>query len=258
MRFLLIQNGVLLLLTGCVTPRPAEDPSDWFDPGSPLNVQEPMDFTDQNYDFTGPTAIADLPLPDPFQTWFDQADAPGDAACADWIVDPSGQLPDEIEGVATILPRFYFKTNGCQPANDPNARSSEKYYGSFFVQDASGGIFVLGDTKVAHFDAGARVKLKVRAMRENFGQYMIAIADLVSVDYGPDPIYYEPRTAALGAPDVGIVVRAEGVVDGTASTFGEVYFDSDTGVKFKMSLDSELTKRGVTYTAGTRIQVTVL
>jgi hypothetical protein len=246
----------VLLLAGCVTPRASEDPSDWYDPGSPLDVQEPMDFTDQNYGFTGPTPIADLPLPEPFQTWFDAADAPGDDACADWVVDPGGDLPEEIEGIATILPRFYFKTNGCQPADNPNAKSSEKYYGSFFVQDSSGGMFVLGDTKVAHFDAGDRVKLKVRAMRENFGQYMIAVSDLDSVEYGPEPIYYQPRQAALGASDIGLVVRAEGVVDGTASTFGEVYFDSDAGVKFKMSLDSELTKRGVAYKAGTRIQVT--
>jgi len=245
-----------LLLAGCVTPRPSEDPSGWYDPGSPLDVQEPMDFTDQNYPFTGSTPIADLPLPDAFQTWFDAEDAPGDGDCSDWMVDPTGELPDEIEGIATVLPRFYYKTNGCQPADDPNAKSSEKYYGSFFVQDSSGGMFVLGNTKVAHFDAGDRVKLKIRAMRESFGQYMAAVADLVSVEYGPEPIYYQTRSSALGAADVGLVVRAEGVVDADASTFGEVYFDSSTGVKFKMSLDSELTKRGVTYEPGDRIQVT--
>jgi hypothetical protein len=236
----------LLALAACVTPRPAEDPSDWYDPGSELDVVEPIAFTDQPYDFTGQTPIADLPLPDAFQTWFDADDAPS-PECRDW--GTTDELPAQIEGVATILPRFYTKSDGC-------GGSAEKYYGSFFVQDASGGMFVLGDTKVAHFDAGMKVKLKVRATRESFGQYMIASYDLVSVDYDPVPIYYQEVTTELGPAQVSLVVRAEGVVATEATTFGEIYFDSDDGVRYKFTLDQELSKRGVTFPVGTRVQVT--
>jgi hypothetical protein len=163
--------ALLLIGTiGCVDPRPAQDPTDWFDPGSDYDVMEPVEFTDQNYGFTGETAIADLPLPGPFQTWFAPEDQPA-PGCTDWSTVP--ELPAEITGIVTIMPRFYYKTSGCVP-DDPTVDSDEKFYGSYFVQDASGGFFVLGDSKVAHFDMGDRVTLKVRATKESFAQNMIA------------------------------------------------------------------------------------
>lgn len=248
MRFLLALGSV-----ACVTPRPAQDPTSWFDPGVDYDVQEPVAFTDVPYDFTGDVPIADLPEPEPFFTWFGASDAPAVVGCADWDVDPTGTLPAEITGIVTILPRFYFKTSGC--TGDPSADSDEKYYGSYFIEDASGGFFVLGDSKVAHFDMGDRVTLKVRAIKESFEQFMISTHDVVEVERGPEPISYQRVTGPLGAEHMSRVVRVQGVVTTPASTFGEIYFEGG-GVGYKLALDQELGRRGVTYPVGTTIEVT--
>lgn len=239
-------------LVACATPADQEDPSDWFSPGEPYDVLEPVAFTDQNYDFTGPTAIADLPLPGDFETIFDPADLPASTDCTGWVSSPD--LPAEIEGIVTLLPRFYFKTSGCTPT--PDVDSDEKYYGSYFVQDGSGGYFVLGDSKVAHFDMGDRVHLRVRAIKESFDQTMIAVHDVLSVERGPEPIYYVEADGPLGAEHVSRVVRFEGTVATPMSTFGEVYVDADDGTRYKFSLDAELNRRGVTADVGERIRVT--
>lgn len=239
--------ALLSALAGCVTPRPAQDPTSWFDAGADYDVLEPVAFTDQNYGFTGDVPIGDLPVPDPFQTWFAPADAPT-VECPDWAADPSGGLPAEITGVVTILPRYYFKTTGCV--------GDEKYYGCYFIQDASGGFFVLGDSKVAHFDNGDKVTLKVRAIKEAYDQLMIAEHDVVDVEWGPEPIYYETVATALGPEHISRVVRVEGTVRNLPTTFGEVYLDSDDGVEFKMALDQELSRRGYAYPVGARLRVT--
>lgn len=240
-----------LLLIGCASGGPQEDPSAWYDPGSAYDVQETIAFTDVNYDFTGETALADLPVPDDFETWFADGDAPPDG-CADWREE--GELPAEISGIVTILPRYYYKADGCMPDQGDN---EEKFYGSFFVQDASGGYFVLGDTKVAHFDAGDRVTLRVRAVREAFDQLMMPVWDAVEVVRGPEPIYYEAvPTGVLGPEHVSRVVRVEGVVATEVTTFGEIYLDADDGSRHKFALDSELTRRGVGFPVGARVQVT--
>jgi hypothetical protein len=247
-----VRPACLIVVAGCVTGAPQEDPSEWFDPGAPYDVQEAIAFTDVNYGFTGETALADLPVPGAFQTWFSPSDPPPSDDCADWSTDPG--LPATITGIATILPRYYYKSNGCTPSPGDN---DEKFYGSFFVQDATGGYFVLGDTKVAHFDAGDRVTLTVRAVRESYEQLMIPVYDRVEVVRGPEPIYYEAVPAgALGPEHVSRVVRVEGTVATDATTFGEVYLDADDGTRHKFSLDVELNRRGIGYPVGARLQVT--
>ena len=246
-----MRNILSLLAVGCAGGGPQEDPVQWYDPGSPYDVQEAMAFTDVNYDFTGDTPLAALPVPDTFQTWFAPADPPPTTDCADWETNPG--LPATITGIATILPRYYYKSNGC--TSTPGA-NDEKFYGSFFVQDASGGYFVLGDTKVAHFDAGARITLQVRAVRESYAQLMIPVVDLVEVG-DPEPIYFRAVDAGpLGPEHISQVVRVEGTVATSPSTFGELYLDADDGTRHKFSLDSELSRRGVSFPIGTRLQVT--
>jgi hypothetical protein len=244
--------ALLAALGACATPAPQEDPAEWFTPAADYDVLEPVAFTDENYDFTGPTAIADLPLPGDFETIFSPDDAPASTDCAGWVTNPD--LPAEIEGIVTLLPRFYFKTGGCAPT--PDIDSDEKYYGSYFVQDETAGYFVLGDSKVAHFDMGDRVRLKVRAIKESFDQTMIAVHDVVDVQRGPEPIYFERADGPLTAAHVSRVVRFEGVVATPMSTFGEVYVDADDGTRYKFSLDAELNRRGVTAELGERIRVT--
>jgi hypothetical protein len=267
------------VLGACGEERNAEDPTPWFEPGSDLEVQEPIEYTEANYDFTGATPISDLsddqagigPAFGSFETWFAPDDAPSDTACDDWMV--GDQLPVEVEGIVTIHPRYYFKTSACRTVDDRG--TDEKYYGSYFIQDASGGIFVLGDSKVAHFDMGDRVKLRVRALKESFGSKMVSTHDVLEVQRGPEPIYYEPVSdAELGEAHVGKVVRIQGTVISEMSTFGELYLcegvhevvDTDNNgradcldegaIQHKFSLDAELNRRGISYGPGDVVEVT--
>jgi hypothetical protein len=247
-------RSLLLALTaaGCATSADRQNPDDWFDPGSPYDVTEHVEFTDVPYDFTGETPIGELPSPEPFETWFAPSDA-SNAPCADWVASDS--LPAEITGIVTIHPRYYIKTSGCQPTQD--ADSDQKYYGSYFLQDASGGHLLLGDSKVAHFDMGDRVTVSVRAIKESFDQKMISVHDVIEVERGPEPIYYETvETGYLGPEHLARVVRIEGEIATEASTFGEVYLDGDDGSRYKMNIDQELARRGVYFPLGTRLQVT--
>lgn len=247
-----ILGAWILLLGGCPEVSGGESPRGWYDRGSDYDVQEPVAFTDVPYDFTGPTAIADLPVPPPFTTMFASEDAPASGDCEGWAT--TEELPLEITGIVTLHPRYYYKSVGCSPGQPID--SDEKFYGSFFVQDATGGYFVLGDSKVAHFDMGDRVTLRVRALRESFDSTMIAAHDVVEIERGPEPIYYRAVTGPLGFEHVAEVVRVEGTVATEMSTFGEVYLDSDQGVRFKVNIDAELARRGVGFDVGTRIQAT--
>jgi len=264
--------ALLVLAVGCDVQRSGENWQTWYDAGSELDVAEPIAFTDVNYDFTGPSPIADIPTPDDFETWFAPDDEPVDG-CPQWRTMDA--LPLEIEGVVTLHPRKYIKLGGCGRDSD------ERYYGSYFVQDRTGGYFVLNESKVAPFDMGARVRMRVRAVREYFGQTMIAAHDVLEVDHGPQPIYYDAvRDRLLDASDISRNVRVEGVVGAPRGSFGEIYLctgDSpDLDVRmidgdpvpdcyldrsaeapaFKVSLDQELQGRGIDLPVGTRWRVT--
>lgn len=236
----------LILLAGCGQPRGMEPQDGWWADAGDYDVQETIAFTDVPYDFTGATPIADLPLPPDFATEW----AAGDAAlpeCPDWSV--SDELPVEITGIVTIYPRYYFKTDGCDG-------DEEKFYGSYFIQDASGGHFVLGDTKVAHFDAGDRVTLKVRGIANRFDLPMIVGHDVVDVDVGPEPIFYEVADGPLTTDDIALVRRVTGTVSTEMDTFGAFTVTGDDGTDWNVGLDVELNRRGVEYAPGTRVTVT--
>ncbi|MBX2797215.1 MAG: hypothetical protein KTR31_06105 [Myxococcales bacterium] len=273
---------LMVVLAACGTSTGAESWQDWYDPGSDYDVEEPVAFTTDNYDFTGGTAIADLPTPGDFETWFAPDDAPPSEDCSGWMT--SKELPREITGIVTVHPRFYIKVSGCLPPDDFSVDSDEKYYGSYFLQDSTGGFFVLGDSRVAHFDMGDRVTLRVRAIKEYFDNVMISAHDVVEVQRGPEPIFYRSVTdRLLDASDVAEVVRVEGTVAGPMGGFGEVYLctgdDPDTRLRqdqarngelvpacahlsvtdpvwFKVGIDVELQRRGVSVTPGDTLQVT--
>lgn len=273
---------IVLSLLGC---SPGSDaPADWgswYDPGKTLDVEERVEFTDVPYDFVGTDPIDTLPAPGAFETWFTPQDAPPEN-CEGWRSDPS--LPREITGIATVHPRMYIKVSGCLPPDDFSVDSDEKYYGSYYIQDRSGGFFVLGDSRVAHFEMGDRVTLRVRAIKEYFGSLMISAHDVVEVQRGPEPIFFrEVEGRVLSSSDQAEVVRIEGTVAAEMGDFGEIYLctgDSpDTSLVsdqarngdlvpacarsnvtdppwFKVGLDVELQRRGHSVAPGERIQVT--
>ena len=260
------------LTAGCPQGQGGERPTDWWDRGSAYDVEEPVEFTDINYDFTGTMAIGDLPAPPGSTTWFGEDDAPADGLCGGWSTTPD--LPVEITGIVTLQPAMYFKTTRCTTGRQ---EFSEKYYGSYFIQDGTGGHFVLGDSKVAHFAMGDRVTMRVRAIENTTIQRAIKAHDIVEVTRGPEPVYYQRvQGVPLGVDHVSRVVRVGGVVANVATTFGEIYLcngpDPDFTVPqggerpacsfdqqypaYKFSLDSELTRRDVAFDIGTELEVT--
>jgi hypothetical protein len=270
--------AALLCLMACAAGRGAEDPSSWYEAGSPYEVEEAIEFTQTPYSFTGETELRDVPRPGDFETWFSDEGGLPEAGCQDWLT--TNQLPVEITGIVTAYPRYYYKTTGCRPTDDREIDSDEKYYGSYFIQDASGGFFVLGDSKVAHFDFGDKVTLKVRAVKESFDIYMIASHDVVEIDRGPYPVYYEEVDGQLGADDNTLVRRMTGTV-GFTGDFGEIQLclgtvrdgdfvdvnaDDDRadaviqciadGRGFYAILDSELDRRGVGFDVGEQVTLT--
>jgi len=242
----------LTLVAGCPAPREPEDPSSWYDEGSAQDVEESVAFTDVNYDFPasdsdGISSLISAVYPVPnWSTSFGPDDAWSGNTC-DTTVD--ADLPFEIEGIVTLHPRWYFKTHGCDDGD-------EKFYGSFFIQDRTGGLFVLGDSKVAHFDMGARVKMKVRGVRTLYDLNVIYAHDITEiVDYGPQPIYYQELTDALALEHVGRVVSVTGSVVSGQDTFGEFQIESENGTRYTINIDAELSRRGFAFEKGTQITV---
>jgi hypothetical protein len=248
----------LLLLTAsmlaCAQVREEpEDPTSWYDAADMFDVEEPLEYTDQPYDPVVGQGIGhykSIFFPgsneDPVFPTGISYDASG---CAS---SESSDLPFEVEGVVTLHPRFYFKTVGCD--------GDEKYYGSYFIEDATGGFFVLGDSKVAHFDMGDRVKLKVRGMRTRFDVDMVYAHDVLEVDRGNIPMYFEemdvPPDLATDRQEIGNVKRVRGTVITEKDTFGEFHIENEAGEVFFISLDAELNRRGIGFPIGTELQVT--
>ena len=230
-----------------------EKGENWYDQGSDLDVTEPVEFTAKNYSFPADGSassidalkIAMFPV-----DWWTTAYGPDDqyATGSGCPSEVNNSLPFTVEGVVTILPDYYFKTDGCY--------GDEKYYGSYFIQDNSGGLFVLGDSKVAHFDMGDRIKLTVRGGRTSYDLDMVIAHDVEEVVSQGNAIYFEKVDAAFSLDDIARVVRVEGTVTTHPDTFGEFTLQSDNGTNWSVQLDSELNRRGVTFEPGDRLRVT--
>ncbi|MFT4623832.1 MAG: hypothetical protein ACI8PZ_002488 [Myxococcota bacterium] len=243
----------LLLVGACSEPNAPEKSLRWYDLPGQYDVQEWVEFTDVPYDFTGVDPIARLPVPPTEGTLFAANDAPPN--CAGWSA--TDDLPREIEGIVTLHPRYYTKSSGCLPdPNDDGIDSDEKYYGSYFLQDSSGGVFVLGDSKVAHFDMGDRVRMRVRSVRDAFDVPAIVGHDVLEIIRGPEPIYYQVQTERFSEGDISEVRRVTGTVIDELGTFGDFTIQTDDGVNFGIGIDSELNRRGAYWPPGTRLQVT--
>jgi len=230
-----------LLLIACGPPEGGlPDVSDAWSAAEPYDVQETVRFTTDDYDLPGtgttigqmkdrflPTQNGDLLVA--------SNDAFAQEADCDFVSTTS-DLPVEVEGVVTLHPRWYMKLSGCN-------RSDEKYYGNYFIEDDSTGIFVVGDSKVAHFDMGDRVTLRVRGLRTNFGYDMVYVHDVVEVNREARPIKYAWVDGELSPSDAGEVRRVRGEMITEPGTFGEFTVLSDEGAEVKVNLDAEINRR---------------
>jgi len=230
-----------------------------------------------DFDFTGPKPIGELitamreergrgfvwhgyASEDQFPVQGDcEADRPGDQ-----LPDVFDELPATIEGVVTLHPRFYQKHAICG--------QDERFYGSFFIQDASGGIMVLRDSRVAQFTLGDRVRMDViGAYANGFGEGFDAIIAFENLEnLGP----YKPDDAGRGmihsddigardfaVSDIGQVRTIEGFIvsEATNNNFNEMLVSpvqnpGDGDVVWLVGIDRELGQRGLPYRNGDRIR----
>jgi hypothetical protein len=258
-------GAVAVMTSSCGEQLGPQDPSQYFGQPQQAEVEDPIGFSDQNYDFTGETPIADVhelfdtsepvwyglsPL-DPFP----MGDESGlDVECGDFgnKVDKVDELPATVEGVVTLHPRYFQKVSVCG--------QDQRYYGSFFIQDETGGILVLKDSRVADFTFGDRVSLRVRGLVTSFGQPSVLIHDQEQViEPGTtEDIYYEEIERAFDTTDISKVRRIEGTVisEPTNGNFNELILEGDDGAVWSVSIDRELGNRGIGLHEDDRIRLT--
>lgn len=255
MRALLPLAAGLALVACSPEPDALPDTTDWWSEAQPYDVQEPLSFTEEPYgDLDGSLGdLLDDHLPvveseTTVGTELAPDDDYGDASCGSSF-GTNRALPTEVEGIVTLMPRWYMKVDGCN-------RSEEKYYGNYFIESDDGGIFVIGDSKVAHFDMGDRVKLRVRGIRSNFGLDMIYVHDVVEVSREARPVHYAWAQDGLDADDMGQVRRVRGKVEAGPDTFGQLTVRTDEGEAVFVNLDSELNRRRAYPPIGTTLCAT--
>jgi len=241
------------------------DHSDWWEDGEDMWVEEAVDFMADDYAIpaAGTAGIGDFSSQVfPVGTW-DSSDpenlwaikyAPGESFTADCGSVEDSTLPYELEGIVTLHPAWYIKSYGCapEPDNTWTPDSEEKYYSSYFIEDASGGLFVLFDSRVAPFTVGDKVRLKVRAVRSNHwddggayigSQDMIYAHDIVSVERDSSAIHYTEVDGDLGIEHSNRVVRVHGTVVEIDESFNNYTVETASGGQVVYSLGLDLGRR---------------
>ncbi len=263
-------------LSGCADAGGPLDVTKTYQQPTTVQVEEPIKFCQQDGKICDPDAykpgdmsIADLTalVDSSAYVWYgfspDDPYPMGDTSGFPADCDPSSytnainkidQLPTYIEGVVTLQPHYLQKVSLCG--------ESQRFYGSYFIQDKTGGILILKDSRVADFTYGNRVKLRVRALVKAFDTVAVLVHDDEQVD-DPDTqhdIYWKSVTdREFDSTDNGKVRRVTGtiVTEPTNANFNQMDLKSDDGSKtWSVSLDRQLGLRGLTLDKGMRIQVT--
>ena len=234
-------------------------------------VQEPIAFTTNNYpqSINGATSIAALRSNIDANAFVWHGFAPDDPypVRGDCEPDRDGEqgpvpvpgLPATVRGVVTLYPRYFMKPSICS--------QDERYYGSFFIQDASGGMLVLRDTRTAGFTFGDVVEFKVKGLMKFFDyDAILAIDDLrvVTEEFAPEPggkvpIYAESINRPFEGTDQGKVMRVTGFVsqEATNNNFNEMRLQSEDGsITWIISLDREVGQRNPDWKLGDKLQIT--
>ena len=187
---LLLLAGAALALAGCAEATDPKSPDDRFDDGSHTGIEEPLDYVDTAetpLEVAGETEIrtlldiADPTAGDTAPVWFGFAPGDGypmgDKQTFGEACEPNFQnkvheidaLPATIEGIVTLEPQHYEKTATCG--------EDHRYYGSYFLQDKSGAILILKDSRISDFTVGDRVRLRVRGVTKQFGTLAVNAFD---------------------------------------------------------------------------------
>jgi hypothetical protein len=230
----------LAAAASCADPRAGRvDPDDiWSEPAGPAAGSAALAFEDRaagaayGLPRAGQPSVADLlalfpqaPLgvddPDIFV-------APGVEVATDQcrggdVVTLSG-LPLTLEVVVTLYPRQYMKI--------PICGQDERHYGTYTVEDDTGGLIVLRDARVATFGHGDRIKLTVSGITLTYGRDVDTRAVLighVEPTGESGPVLYRSTSSGFTTDDVGQVKRIEGTVwqVPTNDNFSELVLASD-------------------------------
>ncbi len=262
-----------LIAVGCTAEaeRGMEAPYDdyWGGDGEYTTVSDPIEFTDEPYDFTGDTPIGELreliPDQDDEAVWHAfssdepypvQDDCNPEFGGAEQAPASLDELPATIEGVVTLHPRYFENSTFCG--------SRERYYGTYTLQDASGGIHVLRNSRIGEFDVGDRVRIRVRAITREFSMEAVLTFDEQEVLTDRDSreaIYFEEIGREFDEDEDLYQVRritGEVVTEATNQNFNEMVVQpqDDPDVEWLVSLDRELGTRGVGPKEGDIVELT--
>ncbi len=245
---IILALGAALALGACVDPR--EDPLSgeeiWGTGDAPepaaaqIDYRERRDGAGYGLPRPGQKGIADLIALFPTEeAGFNDPDifaapgvfdGPGAFQCRGGSPRVVNELPIEIEAVVTIYPRQYMKVTVCG--------QDERHYGSFTLEDDTGGIVVLRDSRVTPWSYGDRVKVKVNALMLTFGRDLDTRAILLSdIEPAPQaieggqvikPIFFEKKSEPFTAADASRVKQIEGFVhiQPTNDNFGSLVLTS--------------------------------
>ncbi len=279
LRLALFVSPVLVtaLLAACVEVGEGEDWTSWYAETQDLDVAEAIEWTSDPYGdlTTADTVEIGSAIDDvfPVDDWYavaygpDESDWASSDAC-ETITD--NDLPFTVRGVISLNPSLYYKTDGC--VADGFEDSDEKYYSSYTIEDDTGALFVLYDSRIARFSVGDIVTMKVRAVRTSYDLDIVYAHDILEVEYADSAVHYEEVTEGeLSADMVPRVHRVTGDIVayddwtetcgseyevGNAEQFGEFLLQADDGTCHSFSLGLELGRRGATWAGGTRLAVT--
>ena len=192
MRSKLVGPAALLMFVawGCADAQMGKDPDNRWGEPSTTTVTESINYQEASAPAPGPTPIGELlEITDPGASgpgernpvWF--GFAPGDPypmgqtsghgeACDSGFGNKPyklDELPVTIEGVVTLHPQHYEKVGLCG--------EDHRFYGTYYLQDETGSILILKDSRIADFTFGDRVRLRVRGVAKQFGTMAVMTFD---------------------------------------------------------------------------------
>ncbi len=163
--------------------------------------------------------------------------------CRGGAPDIIDEFPMVVEGVVTVYPRQYMKVVVCG--------QDERHYGTFTIEDDTGGIVVLRDSRVAPYTYGDRVRVTVYATMLTFGRdpdtRAVLAADVELAEQAIEngavskTIAYEQQQGPLSAADASKVKQVEGFVHvaPTSQNFGSMTI-TDRAVQAGLASETRL------------------
>ena len=221
MRFIIdpARWGLLFLIVfGCAVDDTRIEPSDrWPETGEQRSVSEPVSLAERvdglSYQLPQPglPSIQDLinVLPEADvgrdePKFFSSAEQP--LSCINGRTTRSASLPMTVEGVVTIPGTYYIKVSVCD--------QEEKFYGSYVIEDDTGGIMVLRDSRVAQVQPGDVVRMTVHTMviSDNLGRVdsRAVLSYELEILAQKKDVLYERIQTPLTTDDVGRTRQVEG------------------------------------------------